>query len=157
MKKRDTRYCCPGCGSDDIDAEGWIDVNDDIVSSWSDGANLFCNSCQEHFNGACEIDLATMRCIVHGEGGDHDSTVKPAFTRESADVVSVRHARYLLEKARDLLVKAGAPKAAQRVRLSLSSVRGALSNARARLERKARGEPRKRIRRAPKVIVSTVR
>jgi hypothetical protein len=71
------------------------------------------------------------------------------------DAERVEAAMVFLKKARDLLDKAGCPKALARVRLAISSVKGATSNARHRQSAAERGDTRKRIRRAPKMVILT--
>lgn len=62
--------------------------------------------------------------------------------------------RHLLT-ARDYLKRAGAPKSLERVKLALSSVRGALGNAEMREHAARDGRARKRVKRAPKMRVTT--
>lgn len=73
-----------------------------------------------------------------------------------SDSDRVNIANSFLKLALAHLVEAGCPKAAQRVRLALSSVRGALSNTRHRESAAARGETRKKIKRAPKIEIRNI-
>lgn len=68
-------------------------------------------------------------------------------------VERVRAAEVLLKTALQHLERAGCPKSAKRVRLAISSVRGALANADYRLSAAGRGEVRKRVRRAPEIEI----
>lgn len=94
---------------------------------------------------------AAMGCLCagHARGNPADA---PCDTTE-VEAACIESAIELLASARRLLVKAGAPKTAERVRLALTSARGALSNARYREHR----PERKRIKRAPRVEVRTIK
>lgn len=148
-----TRYCCPNCGSDDIDAEAWTSINDERVGNFAEGGDNFCNDCQNHFKGWCEVDVRTGKCVACYYRGKHDEEFKPLenIGPPPTEADAINEAFVLLKKARDLLAAACAPKSAQRVRLAISSVKGALSNARHRTQR----PDRRRIRRAPAMRVQT--
>lgn len=153
MKAR-TRHVCPYCGSDSIDGEAWVNINDDTVGSYS-GSDLYCNYCEEHIRGTCTVDVETGKCVgcwfSGSGGGKHDEFFKPLenMSPPPTEEELIEQARRKLIDARELLKQAGTPKSTERVRLALSSVKGALRNA---SYRKHRPE-RKRIKRAPRLEV----
>ena len=145
-----TRMVCPLCGSVVVHAEAWATLNDEILIEFVESADNFCGNCEEHFRGRCKVNVDNGECVDCANGGDHTAewTVNVArLTVASVEADLIRSAQQLLVEARNLLAKAGSPKSLARVRLALTSVRGALSNARHRVYR----PERKRIKRAPKV------
>lgn len=80
----------------------------------------------------------------------------PSFTLPAlTDVRRIAGALDMLRDARDILLRAGAIKTAARVRLAITSAKGALLNAQCRAARASRGETRKSIRRAPGIRITT--
>lgn len=151
------RYACPSCGSYDIHAEAWGSINDSVLLDFVEQTDHYCAGCQEHFHGDwCTVDVATGKCVSCAleDGEGHGEEFKPVIGEAAIEAELIGTAHILLKQARDLLVEAAAPKSAARVRLALSSVRGAMSNAnhRARSDR-----PRKRIRRAPRMEIKTIK
>lgn len=147
-----TVYVCPECGSDGIEAEGWVPWNGG-GGDMAEGGDNFCSECQEHFDGgACKVNVVTGECVECMVDGDHPDTFQPLkhiTVPTDADLIenAIRH----LTSARELLREAGTPKSLGRLRLTLTSAKGALSNARHRAHR----PNRKRIRRAPAMRIET--
>lgn len=158
-RKVETRYVCPYCGSDDIDMVTWVGVNDDKVGDYAGSGECACNSCEAEFDMWCTIDVHTGKCIDCQIDGDHNANFKPLerTTPPLNEAELINEARVLLAKVLDNLKRAGAVKSLQRVRLARSSVKGALANARYREGARARGETRKRIRRAPRVKIANAK
>ena len=157
-----TRNVCPECGSDCIQAESWVSLNDDLVLDFVESTDNYCGGCEEHVRGCCEVDVATGECVVCGLYGDdeHSEAWKQEvkkLTPASVEADMIDSALRLLKEARNLLAKAGAPKSTARVRLAITSVKGAISNARHRAGATRDGRERKRIRRAPRVEIVTTR
>jgi len=40
---QETKSTCPECGSDNVDIEAWVGVNDNIVGEWC--GDYYCNGC----------------------------------------------------------------------------------------------------------------
>jgi len=152
MGKRKTVYVCPNCGSDGIEAEGWVPWNGE-GGDMADGGDNYCSACESHFSGgACKVDVVTGECVECMARDGHPESFQPLKNiMPPTDADNIEHALRLLKEARELLREAGAPKSLARVRLTISSAKGALANAGYRKHR----PDRKRIRRAPAMRIET--
>lgn len=117
-------YVCPECGSANIRGEAWASINDEMLIDFVEGADFWCPDCEQHSSVACKIDVATGQCVDCGlYGRPHGEAFKPSRDVAATEAQIVEHVITLLKQARDLLVTAGTPKAAARVRLALSSAK----------------------------------
>lgn len=57
-------WCCPECGSDEIELPVWINVNTDAVVASDENALHWCPHCEMRFRAICHVTLAGQ-CLIH--------------------------------------------------------------------------------------------
>lgn len=58
------RYRCSACGSDEIEAEAWVQLNSGTFVEWLETAHYWCPTCEKHREGPCQINAEEF-CVMH--------------------------------------------------------------------------------------------
>jgi predicted RNA-binding Zn-ribbon protein involved in translation (DUF1610 family) len=60
----ETRWRCPTCGSDEVQALAWFRVNGETLECWDEGGVYWCPKCQAHYPALCEVNREGF-CLMH--------------------------------------------------------------------------------------------
>lgn len=62
-ERKDDMLICPNCGSNEVQAQAWINANTGELIDEQEGADYWCDSCQEHTGRLCDVDPVTRHCV----------------------------------------------------------------------------------------------
>ena len=61
-------YVCPECGSDDVQAEAWVNANTNEIHDFVECADYWCNSCEQMHGQLCLVEKGhehDAACAMH--------------------------------------------------------------------------------------------
>ena len=58
------RYRCSVCGSEEIEAEAWVQLNSGAFVEWLETAHYWCPACETHRENPCQVDAQEF-CVMH--------------------------------------------------------------------------------------------
>lgn len=62
----ETCLVCNNCGSTDVDAQGWVNINTLEFQDWCDDDTNFCNSCEDF------VKVKKEQKILNSIGGEDE-------------------------------------------------------------------------------------
>ena len=58
------RYRCSVCGSDEVEAEAWVQLNSGTFVEWFETAYYWCPTCAKHRENPCQVNAEEF-CVMH--------------------------------------------------------------------------------------------